>query len=112
MPTMRMVNGFTILAIIPEAATLAREFGDGEMGHTGRGYVIVADDGVQSVVAVMLNPLTDDQWIHGDYGYFDTDPAIRRTKAMIAAIKRSGLDRFVGQDWIQGSLAALFGDKQ
>lgn len=109
MPTMRKVNGFTILAIIPEAATLAREFGDGEMGHTGHGYVIVADDGEQAVTAVMLNPQEDNSWIYGNYDFRNPEPTVRRARAMVDAMQRAGLDRLIGENFVIGNLAAVWG---
>lgn len=111
MPTMRRVNGYTILAILPEPNTLAREFGDGEMGTSAYGYVIVADNSEEAVTAVMLNPQQDDSWIWGHY-FRDPDPTVRRAKAMVDAIQRAGLDRLIGENFVLSNLAKVWGHKE
>lgn len=111
MPTMRQINGYTILAIIPEARTLIREFGNGEMGHTGNGYVIVADNGEKAVTAVVFNPQTDESWWHGDY-FHDADITVRRSKALVNAIQRAGLDRLIGENFVISNLNAVWGHKE
>lgn len=107
MPTMRKINGFTILAIIPEARTYFRTFG--EEPDEGIFYTIVADDPStdRTVVATVRNPMTDEQWIGGDY--FHGELKERRTLAFVAAIKRSRLQDAVTQVILEDHLHDLHG---
>ena len=105
MPTTRKVNDHTILAILPEAKTLLRTIG--EEPEEGFFYVIIADNGDQTVVATMRNPQDDTFWMSGDY--YHGEVQTRRTQAMIAAIERAGYKRLIGEAFVIGNLAEIWG---
>jgi hypothetical protein len=107
MPTTRKINGYTILAIIPEFKTMFREFG--EEPEEGIFYRVVLDNGVdEAVCAVVRNPLHDERWVSADYFHGD-DMKKRRWEAFVTAIEAAGYRQALGESFVISNLAKVWG---